>query len=170
LADLPGPDGFLPLLLLDLRPDMAVRAGSEDHAAQRTACSIAALLGMGLTPITTISRRLAQAMDGRTEGTSPEPWSIPQAAGWRCELSGRRVARLTAPDGSVVWGRDFGQPFPWRKLLTRTRRCVVVIGAIGLYPTAERPPTRITTLLDQAAHAGELAGGLVEAGWCTKLQ
>ena len=36
----------------------------------------------------------------------------------------------------------------------------------GEYPTAERPFTRITTLLQQAARAGELAGGLVEAGWC----
>ena len=40
----------------------------------------------------------------------------------------------------------------------------VLIGAIGLYPNpGERAPTRITTLLDQAAHAEELIGGLVEA-------
>jgi hypothetical protein len=55
------------------------------------------------------------------------------------------------------------QPRPWRALITRTNRCAVLIGAIGLYPPGERAPTRIITLLDQAAHAGELAGGLVEA-------
>jgi hypothetical protein len=37
----------------------------------------------------------------------------------------------------------------------------VLIGAIGLW--AERAPTRMETLLGQAADAGELVGGLVEA-------
>ena len=85
------------------------------------------------------------------------------APGWRLELSARRAARLTAPDGSIIWGGECGQPRPWRALITRTSRCALLIGAIGLYPTSERVPTRITTLLDQAAHAGELVGGLVEA-------
>jgi len=40
-----------------------------------------------------------------------------------------------------------------------------MIGAIGLYPSpGERAPTRIATLLDQAAHAGELVGDLVAGG------
>lgn len=161
LADLPGSDGFLPLLILDLRPEMAVRSGPDESV---TLC-VSALLSMGLTPVTTISEQLAEAMDGQSEGTSPGPWVLPQATGWRFELSGRREARLTAPDGSVVWGREFGQPSRWRILIARTKRCVVLIGAIGLYPTAERPFTRITTLLDQAAHAEKLVGGLVETGW-----
>ena len=162
LADLPGPDGFLPLLILDQRPEMAVRGGPDERV---TLC-ISALLGMGLTPVSTISEQLAAALDNQTEGTDPGPWVIPPAAGWRFELSGRRVARLTAPDGSVVWGRESDQPFRWRMLITRTHRCVVLIGAIGLYPTVERPFTWITTLLKQAAHAEELVGGLVETGWC----
>lgn len=161
LADLPGSDGFLPLLLLDVRPDMAVRSESEEPTTR----NVAALLSMGLAPITTIGRHLAHAIDGRAAGPDSEPWPVPRATGWRLELSGRRVARLTAPDGSVVWGREFDQPFPWRRSITRTRRCLVLIGAVGLYPTAERPFTRITALLEQAAHAGELVGGLVEAGW-----
>ncbi len=79
----------------------------------------------------------------------------------------RRVARLTALDGSVVWGRKFDQPFSWRKLITPTRQCVLLIGAIGVSrPSAERPFTQITTLQEQTAPAGELAGGLIEAGWC----
>jgi len=166
LADLPGPDGFLPLLILDLRPEMAVRSGPDE----RVTLDISALLSMGMTLVTTISEQLAEALDGQTEGTSPGPWALPQATGWRFELSGRRVARLTAPDGSVVWGREFNQPFRWRMLITRTNRCVVLIGAIGLYPTVERPFTWITTLLDQAAHAEELVGGVVEAGWCGVTQ
>ena len=50
---------------------------------------------------------------------------------------------------------------PWRALITRTNRCAVQIGPIGLW--AERARTRIETLLGQAADAEELAGGLVEA-------
>ncbi|HJP77071.1 MAG TPA: hypothetical protein VJ914_22575 [Pseudonocardiaceae bacterium] len=57
-------------------------------------------------------------------------------------------------------------PGRWRMLITRTRRCVVLIAAIGLYPeSGERPFTWLTTLLKQAADAGELVGGLVETGW-----
>ena len=160
LADLPVPDGFLPLLILDLRPDMAVR-GAPDERVTRT---ISALRNSGLTPITTISQQLADALDNQPG--APEPWDIPPATGWRFELTGRRIQRLTAPDGSLIWGQDHGQPGPWRMLITRTRRCVVLIGAIGLYPESdERPFTWLTTLLKQAADAGELVGGLAETGW-----
>jgi hypothetical protein len=128
---LPGPDGPLPLLILDQRPEMAVRSGPAERVNQ----SVSALLSMGLTLVTTISEQLALAMDAQAEAlahaqaASPEPWVLPPAParGWRLELSGRRVARLTAPDGSIIYGGG------------------------------------ITTLLDQAAHAEELVGGLVEA-------
>lgn len=76
---------------------------------------------------------------------------------------------LSARDPAIrrgPWGREFDQPFPWRALITRTKRCVVLIGAIGLYPTAERAFTWMTTLLEQATHAGEL----VEGGWCAVTQ
>ncbi|HEY4456019.1 MAG TPA: hypothetical protein VGN81_17030 [Pseudonocardiaceae bacterium] len=160
LADLPVPAGFLPLLILDLRPDMAVRSGPD----KRVTRTIAALLNRGLTPITTISQQLADALDNQPG--DPEPWVVPPATGWRFELSGRRIARLTAPDGALIWGQDHGQPGRWRMLITRTRRCVVLIGAIGLYPESdERPFTWLTTLVRQAADAGELVGGLVETGW-----
>lgn len=168
-ALLPGPDGALPLLILDQRPEMAVRSGP----AGRVNLFVSALLGAGMTLVTTISEQLAQAMDGQAEAlahaqaASPEPsWVHPSAPipGWRLELSLGRGARLTAPDGSVIYGGECGQPRPWRALITRTSRCAVVIGAIGLYSNpGERAPTRITTLLDQAAHAEELVGGLVEA-------
>jgi hypothetical protein len=165
---LPSPDGPLPLLILDQRPEMAVRSGP----AGRANLFASALLSMGLTLVTTISEQLAQAMDAQAEAlahaqaASPGPWVLPPvpAPGWRLELSDRRAARLTAPDGSIVYSGECGQPRPWRTLITRTSRCAVLIGAIGLYPNpGERAPTRITTLLDQAAHAEELVGGLVEA-------
>jgi hypothetical protein len=141
---LPGPDGPLPLLILDQRPEMAVRSGP----AERGNLFVSALLSMGLTLVTAT--------------TISEPPA--RAPGWRLELSARRAARLTAPDGSVIWGGECGQPRPWRALITSTSGCAVLIGAIGLYPNpGERAPTRITTLLDQAAHAEELVGGLVAA-------
>ncbi|MDT8910760.1 hypothetical protein [Amycolatopsis sp. PS_44_ISF1] len=159
-ADLPVQNGFLPLLILDLRPTMAVRGGPDEHVTR----SISALRDSGLTPITTISQQLADALDNQPG--DPEPWDVPSAAGWRFELAGRRIQRLTAPDGSLIWGQDQDQPGQWRRLITRTRRCVVLIGAIGLYPESdERPFTWLTTLLKQAADAGELVGGLVETGW-----
>jgi hypothetical protein len=164
---LPGLDGPLPLLILDQRPETTVQG-----PAGRVNLSVPALLGMGLTLVTTISEQLAQAMDGqagalaRAQAASLRPRVLPPAPapGWRLELSADRAARLTAPDGPVVYGGECGQPRPWRALITRTGRCAVLIGAIGLYPSpCERAPTQITTLLDQAAHAEELAGGLVEA-------
>jgi len=153
---LPGPDGPLPLLILDERPEMAVRSGP----AERVGPFVSALLSMGLTLVTTIS----EAGPGTSDVIEVGEPLVP-APGWRLELSARRAARLTAPDGSTMYDGECGQPEPWRALITRTSRCAVLIGAIGLYPSpGERAPTRITTLLDQAAHAGELAGGLVEAG------
>ena len=140
---LPGADGSLPLLILDQRPEMTVRRGAIEGLNP----SVSALLSMGLTPVPTIPI---------TEPPAPAP-------GWRLELSALRAARLTAPDGSIIWSGECGQPRPWRALITHTSRCAVLIGAIGLYPTGERAPTRISTLLGQAADAEELVAGLVEA-------
>jgi hypothetical protein len=80
------------------------------------------------------------------------------------------VRRLAGPDGSIIWAGECGQPRPWRELITRTSRCTVLIGAIGaigaigLWPgSGVRVLARLETRLDQAAQAGELAGGLVAA-------
>jgi hypothetical protein len=142
----PGPDGPLPLLILDQRPDLAERRGPAEHGN----LSVSALLSMGLTPVTAATTAMSEP---------PVP-----APGWRLELSAARAARLTAPDGSIIWAGVCGQPRPWRELITRTSRCAVLIGAIGLWPgSGGRAPTPIATRLDQAAWAGELAGGLVAA-------
>ena len=140
----PGPDGPRPLLILDQRPGMAMRGA----VAEVVNPSVSALLSLGLTLVTTV------------------PISDPPvpAPGWQLELSAPRAARLTAPDGSLIWSGECGQAPPWRALIARTRQCAVLIGAIGLWPgPGERPPTRIETLLEQAAQAGELAGGLIES-------
>ena len=155
-AVLPGPDGPLPLLILDQRPGMAVRGDPDE----RVNLFVSDLLSMGLTLVDT------ELTDMRFLDWEPATISEPPAPapGWRLELSARRTAWLTAPDGSRIYSGECGQPRPWRALITRTSQCVVLIGAIGLYPShGERAFTRITTLLDQAAHVDELVGGLVAA-------
>lgn len=152
---LPGPDGPLPLLILDQRPEVAVRSGPTDPAK----FFVSALRSMGLTLVTTITEAGPSTPDVIEVGEPLAP-----APGWRLALSADRAARLIAPDGSVIYGGECGQPRPWRALITRTSRCAVLIGTIGLWPgPGEGAPTRIITLLEQAAHAGELVGGLVEA-------
>jgi hypothetical protein len=147
---IPGPDGPLALLLLDQRPQLTLRSDPTERADP----FYSALLDMGLAPVTAISQPPAPAL--LTEPPAPAP-------GWRLELSACRAARLTAPNGTIVYDGECEQARPWRTLITRTNRCAMLIGAIGLYPTGERPFTWIETLLDHAAHAKELVGGLVEA-------
>ncbi|HEX3788536.1 MAG TPA: hypothetical protein VHW44_11795 [Pseudonocardiaceae bacterium] len=147
---IPGPDGPLPLLILDQRPELAVRTDPTERADPL----FAALRAMGLTPVTTISQPPGPAL--LAEPPAPAP-------GWRLDLSAPRAARLTAPDGTIVHDGQCEQAPPWCALITRTNRCAVLIGAIGLYPSDDRPFTWIETLLDQAAHAKELVGGLVAA-------
>jgi hypothetical protein len=148
----PGPDGPLPLLILDQRPDLAVRRGPDEHPD----LSVSALLSLGLTWITTTT--------STTTTTTAVSGPLDPAPGWRLELSALRAARLTAPGGSIVWAGECGQPRPWREMITRTSRCAVLIGAIGLWlSSSERDAPRMQTRLDRAAQAGGLAGGLVEA-------
>jgi hypothetical protein len=146
---LPGPDGPLPLLLLDQRPTLAVRGDPTEPADPL----FDTLLGLGLTTVTTISQPSAAALLARPPAAAP---------GWRLELSAPRAARLTAPNGTIVYDGDCEQAPPWLALITDTNQCAVLIGAVGLYPD-ERPFTWLQTLLDQAAHANELVGGRVAA-------
>jgi hypothetical protein len=106
------------------------------------------LLSQGLTPVT--------AMPPAGPNTFDVAEPLAPAPGWRLELSADRAARLTAPDGSLLWAGECGQARPWRDLITGTGRCAVLIGAIGLW--ADRPPAPMETLLNQS---GDLVGGLV---------
>ncbi|HEX5406937.1 MAG TPA: hypothetical protein VFX16_32075 [Pseudonocardiaceae bacterium] len=147
---IPGPNGPLPLLIIDQRPGLAVR----DDPAGPADPLYATLFGMGLAPVTTISQPPAPTI---LTGP-PDP-----AIGWRLELSAPRAARLTAPNGTVVYDGECEQARPWCELITSTSQCAVLIGAVGLHPTDERPFAWIETLLDRAAQANELAGGLIAA-------
>ncbi|HEX4254117.1 MAG TPA: hypothetical protein VH089_03460, partial [Streptosporangiaceae bacterium] len=99
-----GPDGPLPLLILDRSPD---RVGREPGAgADRFA---AGLLSRGLTPVT------ATPPAGPSTIDLAEPLVL--APGWRLELSAPRAARLTASDGSLVWAGECAQAPPWLDLI-----------------------------------------------------
>jgi hypothetical protein len=76
-----GPEGPLPLLILDRQPEPAGHRGPAGHRspAEPVNLPVSALLSMGLSPIT-----------ATTISEPPGP-----APGWRLELSGRRAARLT---------------------------------------------------------------------------
>ena len=141
---LPGADEALPLLILDQRPYMTVRSGAAE--GRDLFC-------------------LRPAEHGPNPGNhDPDQRTARPGPGVAARLSARRAARLTAPDRSIIWGGECGQPRPWRALITRTNRCAVLIGATGLWTgPGERPSTRIETLLDRAAYAEELVGDLVEA-------
>ena len=147
---IPGPDGPRPLLILDQRPLLAIRADPAEQADP----VFAALLGMGLSLVTTISEPASPAM----LTAPPDP-----APGWRLELSRPRAARLTAPDGTLVYDGECAQAPPWCEQMAETGQCAVLIGAVGLFPTEQRPFTWMETLLGRAAQAEELVGGLVAA-------
>lgn len=145
-------DEPLPLLILDQGPGMAGRGA----VAEVVNPPVSTLLSPGLTPVTTA-----------TISDPPRP-----APGWRLELSALRAVRLTAPDGSVIWAGECGQAEPWRALITWTGPGAVLVGAICLWidsgsgsGSGERARARIETRLDQAADAGDLAGGVVEAAF-----
>ena len=96
---LPGPDGPLPLLILDQRPEMAVRS----DPAERVNLFVSALLSMGLTLVTTISEAGPGTPDGIEVGGPLAP-----APGWRLELSGHRAVpglRRAASRSARRWSR-----------------------------------------------------------------
>jgi hypothetical protein len=87
---LPGPNGPLPLLILDQRPEMAVRS----DPAERVSPSVSALLSLGLTLVD------AGLIDLRfLDGASTTVSEPPAPAPGRLELSALRAARLTARKG-----------------------------------------------------------------------
>jgi hypothetical protein len=85
------------------------------------------------------------------------------AEGWRLQLPDRYRARLLEAEGVVVYNGECAQPGDWGRLVGSAGACVVLVGTIGLYALADQDLTgdRIQQLLDEAANAGMLAGGLV---------
>jgi hypothetical protein len=129
-----------PLLLIEPQTDATTltRNGKQINLL----CSY--LLGAGMTQV-----RTGEELPGRADG-------------WELHLHGPEMATLRSTDATVYEGH-FEQPEPWRELVLSTSICVVLLGQIGLYVVqgAEMTFVRLTSLIDSAARAGELVGGIV---------
>jgi hypothetical protein len=129
-----------PLLLIEPQADATTM--TESGKQINLFCSY--MLDAGLTRV-----RTAEELPGRAEG-------------WELHLHGSEVAALRSAD-AIVYEGGFGQPEFWRKLVLSTCICVVLLGQIGLYPVQgdEMTFARLTSMIDSAARAGELVGGIV---------
>lgn len=130
-----------PLLLLERRIETArFTAGGE-----KINVTLAALLRGGLEPV-------------RSAGHLPRP-----ARGWRLRRPDHFTALLLGRGGEVVYQGACAQPDDWGQLVDVAGVCVVLAGTIGLYavPDEEFTTGCVHQLLDDAARAGALAGGLI---------
>ena len=61
------------------------------------------------------------------------------------------------------------QPGDWLEVVSEVGGCIVLIGTVGLYAVADDDMTtgRFRQMINQAARAGVLVGGLVETYWGT---
>ncbi len=93
----------------------------------------------------------------RTAGQLPAP-----ADGWLLQLT-PSAARLLTPNDTVAYDGPVDQPGSWLDLVLRAHACVVLIGTIGLYAYSGEEMTTLDLrqLLNHAARAGDLSGGLV---------
>jgi hypothetical protein len=95
----------------------------------------------------------------RTGGQMPD-----QARGWRIDLPDGDSAQLTNTNGQVIYDGECPQPGDWLEVVSEVGGCVVLIGTAGLYAVADDDMTtgRFSQMLNQAARAGTLVGGLVD--------
>jgi hypothetical protein len=130
-----------PLLLLEPR----IETMGPTQGEERVTMQMAALLNYGLTLMTSGSQLPELARDWRLHRFRPDS------------------ARLVEAKGSVVYRGPCDQPGDWAALVDAAGACVVLAGTIGLYtvPDGELTEERIHRMLDEAAHAGLLAGGIV---------
>jgi hypothetical protein len=141
VLDYPGESTMRPLLLLERRIEAArLTAGGE-----RINVTLATVLGHGLALMS-------------TGGQLPD-----LAEGWRLLRPDRSSGLLLGPGGEVVYRGGCAQPGEWVRLVDAVGACVVLIGTIGLYavPGEELTTSRVHQMLDEAARAGSLVGGLV---------
>jgi hypothetical protein len=136
----PGPEVW-PVLVLEMR----VETFAREPGAERVNLLAALWLERGMTLL----------------GAGDELPGL--AAGWLLRLGSGGTAVLTEPGGSTVYEGGHTEPGTWGQLADELRRCVVLIGTIGLYAEHSESMTaeQLTGMLDQAARAGALAGGLV---------
>jgi hypothetical protein len=130
-----------PLLLLEPRTETI----GPTQGGERVTVPVAALLRYGLTLMTSGSQLPDLAED------------------WQLHRPDRYSARLVKARRSVVYSGACDQPDGWARLVDSAGACVVLVGTIGLYavPDGELTKDRIRRMLDEAAHAGLLAGGIV---------
>lgn len=136
-----GEPELRPLLLLERR----VETATSTQGGETISLTMAALLSHGLALM--------------VSGTQ-----LPELAeGWRLDRPDRRSARLVESGGVIVYSGDCAQPGDWVRLVDSVGACVVMVGTIGLYAVPEEELTdgRVHQMLEEAAHAGMLAGGLV---------
>ena len=145
LLEYASPPGFRSLLVLEPRVEMAETA----PGGERVNLWISSLLEGGLTLM-------------RTGGQLPQP-----AEGWRLDLSDREGAQLIDARGVVVYEGACDQPGDWLEVVSEVGACVILIGTVGLYavPDDEMSVGRFHQMLNKAARAGALAGGLVTTYW-----
>lgn len=93
----------------------------------------------------------------RTAGRLPAP-----ADGWLLQVT-PGAGRLLAPDESAAYEGPLSQPASWIRLVRRGQACVVLAGTIALHAHAgeDTMAADLRRLLNAAARAGDLAGGLV---------
>ena len=141
VLEYPDEPEMRPLLLLEHRTE----AARSTSGGERISLTMATLLRRGLALMTS-GRQLPKL-----------------AEGWRLYRPDQSSARLLEPKGEVVYSGGCAQPGAWGRLVDSAGACVVLVGTIGLYavPDEEVTEDRIHQMLDEAAHAGMLVGGLV---------
>jgi hypothetical protein len=137
----PSGRGRRPLLLLERRVETTVL----NHMGDRIGGTVADLLDQGLALM-----RAADAMPDL-------------AAGWRLDRSDPGNVRVLGLTGEIAAGEGCSPPSDWAQLVDPVGACVFLVGTIGLYavPEADLTGDQVHQMLDDAARAGRLAGGLV---------
>jgi len=134
------PPRYRALLILEPRAELTALTSSGEVAS----AWISALLRDGMT-----------LMPGAGHLPAPAP-------GWALRFR-RRAARLTAPDGAVIYHGECQPPRGWHDVAAENRAAVTLIGSIGLHtvPDADMTAARLTAMLNCAAATGMLAGALI---------
>jgi hypothetical protein len=130
-----------PLLLLEHR----VETARFTPGGERINVTMAAMLSRGLALV----------------GAGDEMPDL--AEGWQLLRPDRSSALLLVPEGEVAYRGGCDQPDEWARLVDAAGACIVLVGTIGLYaiPDDELTAARVHRMLDEAARAGSLAGGLI---------
>lgn len=83
--------------------------------------------------------------------------------GWRLLRPDRSSVVLLVRDGGVAYRGECVQPDDWAHLVDAAGACVILVGTIGLYAVlaGELESARVHQMLEDAAWAGSLAGGLI---------